>query len=226
MAQSAVRGAGTVIERSSILVKNVYYMLAYAFQSLRAGEFDDVATEPFDHLHDMFAAILAKGISRQLKQGIHREFRAHTADLPVLRGKIDMPGTVRLRAARRNMLTSEFEDLTENTSLNQILKATARLLIRHGEVSDAHRAALRRVMLFFSDVDDVPPTSIRWGSIRFARNNRSYRMLIGVCQLAVEGMLLTTQRGEYHLMSFLDGQEMSRLYEKFILEYFAARWPV
>ena len=45
-------------------------------------------------------------------------------------------------------------------------------------------------------------------------------MLLGVCQLVLEGMLLTTGNGEYRLASFVDEQRMSRLYEKFILEYF------
>ena len=50
-------------------------------------------------------------------------------------------------------------------------------------------------------------------------------MLISLCQLILEGMLLTTDFGEYHLASFIDEQRMSRLYEKFILEYYAKECP-
>ena len=32
---------------------------------------------------------------------------------------------------------------------------------------------------------------------------------------------MTTEDGEYHLASFIDEQKMHRLYEKFILEYYA-----
>ena len=46
-------------------------------------------------------------------------------------------------------------------------------------------------------------------------------MLVSICQLILEGMLLTTEQGEYKLASFLDEQRMCRLYEKFILEYYA-----
>lgn len=38
-------------------------------------------------------------------------------------------------------------------------------------------------------------------------------MLISLCQLILEGMLMTTQDGEYKLASFVDEQRMSRLYE-------------
>jgi 5-methylcytosine-specific restriction enzyme subunit McrC len=90
-------------------------MLAYAFQALQQGEYTDVSTEDFEHIHDLFAAILVKGVGRQLKQGL----------------------------------------------------------------------------------------------------------LLSICQLVVEGMLITTESGEHRLAQFIDDQRLHRLYEKFILEYYA-----
>ena len=51
----------------SIFIKNIYYMLSYAFQVLKQSNYDEVSTEDFDRVEDLFAAILARGISRQLK---------------------------------------------------------------------------------------------------------------------------------------------------------------
>ena len=84
------------------------------------------------------------------------------------------------------------------------------------------RADLRKVMLYFSDVDEIEPAEIRWDAIRFQRSNVSYRFLLSICQLVLEGMLITTDEGERKLARFVDDQLMSRLYEKFILEYYAA----
>lgn len=50
-------------------------------------------------------------------------------------------------------------------------------------------------------------------------------MLVGLCQFVLDGMLLTTESGEYKLTAFLDDQRMSRLYEKFILEYYTKECP-
>lgn len=75
-------------------------------------------------------------------------------------------------------------------------------------------------MLYFSEVDVIDPSTIHWSSIRFQRNNNTYRMLIGICQLVLEGMLLTTDKGEYKMATFMKPVLMSRLYEKFILEYY------
>ena len=87
----------------SILIKNIYYMLSYAFTTLNQGGYENVATEDFDNLHNLFAAILAKGIGRQLKQGLYREYMNRTETLPVVRGKIDMPGTIQNRLASKQV---------------------------------------------------------------------------------------------------------------------------
>ena len=169
----------------SILINNIYHMLSYAFQTLKQENYDDVAVESFDEMYDLLAAILAKGIGIQLKQGLYREYINRQEELHVMRGKINMPGTI------KNRLSHD----------------------------------LKKKMLFFSNVDILELTSIRWSSIRFQRNNQTYRMLISICQLIIEGMLITTDAGDCRLASFVDEQRMCRLYEKFILEYYSRHYP-
>lgn len=200
-------------------------MLSYAFTALNQGGYEDVATEEFENIHNLFAAILAKGIGRQLKQGLYREYVNKKETVPVVRGKIDIPGTIQNRFARKQVLTCEYDELSENNLLNQILKTTVMLLLRHAKVNQEHKSDLKKEMLFFSGVDTIDPSTIRWSAIRFQRNNNTYRMLISLCQLIIEGMLLTTDSGEYRLASFIDEQRMNRLYEKFILEYYAKECP-
>lgn len=200
-------------------------MLSYAFTTLNQGGYEDVATEEFENIHNLFAAILAKGIGKQLKQGLYREYLNRKDDITVVRGKIDMPGTIRNRLSRKQVLTCEYDELSENNLFNQILKTTVMLLLRHARVDQEHKNDLKKEMLFFSNVDTIDPTAIRWTAIRFQRNNSTYRMLISLCQLILDGMLLTTDSGEYKLASFVDEQRMNRLYEKFILEYYAKECP-
>ena len=115
--------------------------------------------------------------------------------------------------------------LSENNMLNQILKTTVMLLLRNGKVKAKYKDDLKKKMLYFSNVDSIEPTEIKWSSIRFQRNNQTYRMLVSICQLMIEGMLITTDAGNYRLASFVDEQRMCRLYEKFILEYYSRHYP-
>ena len=205
---------------ANILVNNIYHMLAYAFQVLHQSNYEQISAEPFDNVQDLFAAILAKGIAQQLKQGLHREYINKTEDLPVLHGKLEINGTIRNALQNRKMLSCEFDELSENNVFNQIIKTTVLLLLKEKNVRNESKTALKKEMLFFSDIDEIDPFLIRWNMLRFTRNNQSYRMLLSICQFVLEGLLLTTEEGGYKLAQFLDEQRMCRLYEKFILEFY------
>ena len=45
-----------------IFIKNVYYMLAYAFKELRMNNFEEIQGEDFDNINQLFAEILIKGV--------------------------------------------------------------------------------------------------------------------------------------------------------------------
>lgn len=76
-----------MIKDKSIQIKNIFYMLSYAFQALRKSNFAQIAAEEFENIHDLFASILAKGIAAQLKRGLYKEYSEVSEDSPVLRGR-------------------------------------------------------------------------------------------------------------------------------------------
>lgn len=63
-------------------------MLCYAFTPLSQDGYDYVEKEQFENIHELFAAILSKGISRQLKQGLYREYVECREDVVTMRGRL------------------------------------------------------------------------------------------------------------------------------------------
>lgn len=80
-------------------------------------------------------------------------------------------------------------------------------------------------MMYFDFVDTITPYSINWSTLIYYRSNAAYKMLINICFLAIKGLLLTTETGEYKLAKFLDDQQMHRLYEKFVLSFYQREYP-
>ena len=208
-----------------ILIKNIYYMLTYAFQSLRQSNYDLVAAEEFENIHDMFATILGKGVASQLKQGLYREYILQEEELSVLRGKLNIQGTIRNKIQHKQKLSCEYDELSENNLLNQILKTTMQVLVRQKTVKQEHKVVLKKNLVFFDNVDVIEPGQIKWDRIRYQKNNQSYRMLMNVCYLVITGLILSTDKGEVKLATFLDDRAMHSLYEKFILEYYRYHHP-
>ena len=200
-------------------------MLTYAFQTLNQKNYDDIAAENFENIHNLFAAIISKGIAKQLKQGLYREYISNTENLAVMRGKINIRGTISNRLNQKQLLSCEYDELSENNVFNQIIKTTVSFLLSKSSVKTEYKNALKKEMLFFENVDIIEPSTIQWGRLRFDRNNQTYRMLLNLCQFVLTGLLLTTEKGKYKLATFLDDQRMSHLYERFILEYYRKEHP-
>lgn len=208
-----------------IRIRNIYYMLAYAFQVLNEDSYASIATEEFDHINDLFAAILAKGIANQIKRGLGKEYICQTNTLSSPHGKINVSASIKQLTILKKQLICEFDEFSENAYLNQILKTTAMLLIHSGNMHIQQKKALKKVMLFFDTVDTVDPNSILWSCIRYHRNNTTYKMLINICYLVMNGLLLSTRNGSQKLSTYLDDQKMHKLYEKFVLEYYKKHYP-
>ena len=200
-------------------------MLAYAFQVLNEAGYRRIATEQFEYASDLLAAILAKGIASQIKRGLDREYVGKTDAMSSPAGKINVSASVRKNSMLKKQLICDYDEFTENAYMNKILKTTATLLISCPEVAAEHKKALRKTMLYFSNVGKVNPFRIQWSSLSYHRNNATYKMLLNICYLVIKGMLLTEQDGSWKLARYVDDQRMHRLFEKFVLEYYRRHYP-
>ena len=206
-----------------IPIKNIYYMLSYAFQMLNEQGYKNLATEDFDNVGDLCAAILIRGISYQLKRGLGREYISETDTISAIRGKIEITESIKNQSMIRSQMVCTYDEFSVNSPLNQIIKSTVMLLFK-ADISKARKKELRKLMVYFDDVSVVDVRSINW-SINYNRNNQTYRLLITVCYLVVKGLLQSKSDGSVKMMDFLDEQRMCRLYEKFILEYYKKHYP-
>ena len=193
-------------------------MLSYAFQMLNEQGYKKLATEDFDNAGDLCAAILIRGISYQLKRGLGREYISETDTISAIRGKIEITESIKNQSMIRSQMVCTFDDFSVNSPLNQIIKSTVMLLLK-ADISKTRKKELRKLMVYFDEVDVVDVRSINW-SINYNRNNQTYRMLITICYLVVKGLLQSKSNGSVKMMDFFDEQRMCRLYEKFILEYY------
>ena len=201
-----------------IPIKNLYYMLSYAFQILNEQGYKKLATEEFDNAGDLCAAILIRGISNQLKRGLGREYISETETIAAIRGKIEINESIKNQTMIRNQMTCTYDEFSVDSALNRIIKSTVMLLIK-SDISKQRKKELRKLMVFFADVSLVDIHAINW-SVNYDRNNQTYRLLITICHLVVKGLIQTTSDGSVKMMDFLDEQRMCHLYEKFILEYY------
>lgn len=208
-----------------IKIQNIYYMLAYAFRVLNEGKYSNLSSETFNNASNLFASILTKGITNQVKRGLGKKYVLIDEDLLKPRGKIDIAHSIKNQTMINSRLSCEFDELSHNITVNQILKSTAMLLIRTSDVSNEYKKALKKVLIYFGSVEEIKLSCVGWNHINYHRNNATYKMLINICYLVVEGLLLSDNEGEIKVRAIYDDQKLYRLYERFVLEYYRKHYP-
>lgn len=207
-----------------IRVQNIYYMLAYAFQTLKESHYVECGTEEFVNTGDLLSAILVKGVRWQIRHGLVSTYINKTEVLDSVRGKINIADSIKLKMhLTRPRLACTFDEFSLNTHLNQIIKSTINLLLRY-DIPSTRKRELHDLLPYFREVDTINLSSIRW-KFRFNHNDYHYHVLMSVCYLIVKGLLQTTADGSMKLMQFLDEQRMCRLFEKFVLAYYQKHYP-
>lgn len=201
-----------------ICIKNIYYMLSYAFQVLNEQGYKQVATEEFENVAELCSEILIKGVTSQIKRGLGREYLSQTESLASIKGKINISFSVKEQSMLKKHLICSYDEFSVNSYMNRIIRTTMEVLIK-SSISKERKKQIRKLLIYFAEVEPLNIGNIKWKQ-QYNRNNQTYQMLISVCYLIIKGLLQTTSDGNIKLMDFLDEQRMCRLYEKFILEYY------
>ena len=199
-------------------------MLTYAFKELRHNNYEYIAGESFENIYDLFAEIISKGIAYLLKQGLHKEYDIIEDTLTTLRGKLDIQGTIKEKISQRTCLVCEYDELTANNLYNSIVKTTVNLLLGKSDVKRERKRNLRKMIQFFDGIDTINPSFIRWDSLRYDRNSRTYQMLHSLCYFILNNQLLSTEQGNTKMPLFSD-EHMNLLFQRFVMEYYKRHHP-
>jgi len=212
--------------RIKVKIRNIYYMLSYAYRIPLGSGLDNLSKIKLKNIHDLFAALLAQGVGVQIKRGLHRDYVEREEELAGVRGQIRVGETIKQLSHIKGKLVCAFDEFCVDTPHNQALKSVMNLLLRRGDVEATNKDSLRKRLLFFDEVSDILPTSINWDAMKFHRNNASYIWLMNICRLVVEGLIHTEkEKGTHKLHKWLPYTEMKTIYEKFVLGYYKTHYP-
>lgn len=206
-----------------IPIKNIWYMLAYAFQILKEDGMSNLDTENFKNTGDLFAQILIQGLTNQVRRGLKGQYREKEESLSTIRGRINLENTIRRSEFLKGKTVCRFEVFVPDSDQNRLYKLVIKILLK-SDIDKERKRKLRYLLRYFEGVENVQIREIKWSNLDNERS-RIGKILIGICRLLLEGLIQTDNNGQTRLMNFVDEQRMSRLYEKFLLEYCKREFP-
>ncbi len=208
-------------------VSNVYYMLCYAFKKDKLLSIDDskVGLETYDNFYDLFAVILSVLSNKIVKKGLIKSYILVSDETSIIKGRINVNDTLKKFIYLNKKLICEFDEYSSNNYLNQIIKSTMFSLITSGKVKPEYKKFLKKSYLYFQDIENMDISRIRWKSIKYNRNNKSYKRIINLCYMIVNGLIPNNNEDSLDLYDISYNEMMNKLFESFVREYYKKHYP-
>ena len=202
-----------------IPILNLYYLLSYAWDHFQAGEQADLSHEDCPDAANLFALLLSGGLRQLFRRSVERSYVLESDETPRVRGRIDVPVSVRRLGHRRGRLVCEYDELSRDILPNRILRTCVDRLLAE-TLTTENKHALRLCQETLSDVRPMRLTAAAFHHVQFHRNNRLYRFLLNLCALIHRCLLPSEQRGHSRLQSLLhDEMKLHGLFEKFVRSF-------
>jgi 5-methylcytosine-specific restriction enzyme subunit McrC len=207
-------------KNSSIPIRNIYYMLSYAYQTLNLSEYKDIGTEKFKNVNGLYAEILSIGIPVLIRGGLSKDYISVEENSNVIKGKIDINSTIKKNTLVNKKVAVVYDEFSENILLNQIIKATLVYLSRSNKISRKKRRLFYGLLPYFTEVSDVELDLKLWKNVGYNRQNIRYQFIVDVCKYLYEQLLFDERSTSKMMKEVQDEQRLSSLYEKFIFAFF------
>lgn len=214
----------------TIPIANIYYLLCYAWNQLEESRLVEVDTSEARRPAELFAMVLAGGVSHLLKRGLDRGYVTRHEELSGIRGRLDVAASVKHLSLQRARAWCAHDEFTADVLHNRVVKATLRLLARVSDLESALRDRLHELYRRMPDVREERPSLRAFGRVVLHRNNAFYGFVLNVCELVQRNLLVDERTGRTTFRDFTrDEGQMNRLFERFLFEFYRrelAGWRV
>ncbi|MBS0427306.1 MAG: hypothetical protein JSR41_08455 [Proteobacteria bacterium] len=174
---------------------------------------DGSAMHRTDSILDVLVRLFCDSLWKALHQGPARRYEVRDETLALVRGRIDIAQQARRNLGRPDRIACTFEEFTEDTPLNQILKATLRLLIGVVRSADNQRD-LTELLFCLADVSDVPRQSLDWHRASTNRLTSRFAPLLRMARTFLDGASSDVLSGSDQGFALLF--DMNVLFEEYI----------
>ncbi|RSK53268.1 5-methylcytosine restriction system specificity protein McrC [Bacillus canaveralius] len=216
----------SLAESSKIPIKNLYYMLCYAWGHLSETDNKDVLNNDDKDLSNLLTRILVGKLGSLIKRGFYREYKNFKEESSTLRGKIQFKESISSFSFKRGKIHFECEEMNHNILHNQLIKSTLEQLARNESLDAELRKQVLKLLPYFIEVNCIKLTSELFNGIKLHRSNQHYRFVLDVCRFLVESTLLHEEGNSGNFTDFYrDPRAMAMLFESFVRSFYKYETP-
>lgn len=206
---------------TGIPIRNLYYLLGYAWDLLEEAETWQVELEDLPTGLDLLTRLILRGTQRLLRRGIDHGYMAQTDVLTTVRGRIDFTASARRLLMERAKVQCNFEEFLPDLLHNRILKSTLRNLQACPEVAQRQRSEGHVLLRRMEGITPLKIRSTHFSSVRLHRNNAHYALLMQLCRLVHANLLVSEETGKTTFKDFIrEKGQMAKLFQSFVYNFY------
>jgi 5-methylcytosine-specific restriction enzyme subunit McrC len=203
-----------LLVRPKIGVQNVFFLMSHALglTSWRSEERFPYGED--DDLFKIMAAFFEAEVTRAEAHGLVRDYRWREEPLPTLRGRVDVASQIRRLRGQPFPIHCRYEDFTEDTDLNRLIKAGFRRLLGIPGLDADVRRRLRRRARAFTDVADVDYAPAALPALHFTRVNQHWEPAARLAEMVLRQQSLVDRLGRRIGIAFR--VDMNKVFEAYL----------
>jgi 5-methylcytosine-specific restriction enzyme subunit McrC len=211
---------------SKIPIKNLYYMLCYAWGHLNEKDLANIAREDEKDIKHLLTRILLVKLRSLIKRGFYREYKSSIEEIGTLKGRVLFQESINTFSFKRGKMYCDFEEMTHDIVHNQIIKSTLYSLLQNPELDNSLREEIKNLYSYFAEVSTIKLSQRLFQELRIHRSNQHYRFVLDICRFLYESMLLNEDESDSLFADFeRDPKAMARLFEDFVRNFYKKEMP-
>lgn len=204
-----------------IPIRNIFYLLSYSWDTLDQRGVVDAGQLEGTNFADLCAHVLIGGTRRLIKEGLDQQYYEETAELAVVRGRIDFSASAVRQSLERGKIVCRYDELTRASTPNRIIRTTLRRLAAvHGLDSDLRN----QLLVLWKRLAEIPEVQVQRAMFRSPVRQRKplYGLLLAVCEM-VHGSIAPEKPGQGAVFrDFLQEEvRMRMLFQRFVRNFYA-----
>jgi 5-methylcytosine-specific restriction enzyme subunit McrC len=211
-----------LVIRPKFDIDQLFHLLGRTHRINYLREAANIAEHPA--LSEGFIALFANMVRTRLRRGLLKSYVSIDESLHVIRGRLRTADQLRRRFGLPLPAEVRYDDYTEDTPENRLIKAAARRLARLRPGSRILRARLAEILGSMALVRDVRYSSNALPRFRYTRLNEHYRPILELSALILRNVAVEIRPGAREIRALLF--DMNQIFEDFIFESLRRRLPL
>lgn len=204
----------------AVPVRNIYYLLCYAWNRLEARELVDVGAVSGNRIENLLGSVLSHAVADLIRRGLDRGYVPFEEEGRRLRGKMLLSEVVKRTLLARGRVVCTVDELSHDVPHNRLIKAAMAALVGLPGLDQELRVTLRSLGHRMGTVADTDLSPAAFRHVQLHRNVVRYAFVVNLCSLIARSFLPDEKNGGKRFQPFTASeQEMGLLFQAFVRNF-------